>query len=69
MNASKFLVSTAAAVAVAGSIGIAYAQTTPATDPAMTTTPSTMPATGTTPTPASTDTMPATEPAPQADRN
>ncbi len=30
MNASKFFVSTAAAITVVGAIGIAYAQTTPA---------------------------------------
>ena len=32
MNASKFFISTAAAVAVVGAIGLAYAQTSPSTD-------------------------------------
>ena len=32
MNASKFFISSAAAVAVVGAIGLAYAQTSPSTD-------------------------------------
>jgi hypothetical protein len=52
MIASKFLVSTATAVAVVGAIGIAYAQTTPSyTTPSTTAAPTTTPE-ATTPTPA-----------------
>lgn len=78
MKASKTLVSLVAAAAVAGSIGLAYAQTTPAE----TTTPSATPAapatmenqgtTTTTPSAMPTTTQPAgmqTERAAQADRN
>ena len=78
MKASKTLTSLVAAAAVAGSIGLAYAQTTPAeptTPSAMPTAPTTMENQGTTTTTPSampTTTPPAgmqTERAAQADRN
>ncbi len=81
MNASKTLASTFAALAVVGSIGIAYAQTTtePMTTPPTTTvdpnTNAAVPATSTTPadtsttmTPADSSSAPSSELAPQADR-